>query len=303
MLGVHGVVGSNPIVPTIMKPATEQSVAVFFRDKSIVKRLILVTNDDGYRSVGIGLLAKELRSVGEIFIVAPEEEKSAVSHAITLRDPIRLRRIEEKTYAVRGTPADCVILAVKKILPRKPDIVISGINHGRNLGDDVMYSGTVAGAREACYLDIPAIAVSCVDCSGEGYFLSAARYIKTLVRQLLKVGIPGGTFLNVNIPAIQPILGIRMTNQGSRLSRAGLVEGFDPRGNMFYWIGEDKWDKDSPEEPDSDYEAVEKGFISVTPLQRDQTSYRVLQSWKDDLKFSTIFSGDKNRKRKPGKKL
>jgi 5'-nucleotidase len=260
-----------------------------------VKYLILVTNDDGYRSEGIGALAKELYNVGDVYIVAPEEEKSAVSHAITLRDPIRIRQVNEKIYAVRGTPADCVILAVKKILPRKPDIVLSGINHGRNLGDDVMYSGTVAGAREACYLDIPAVAVSCVDGDRAGSLLSAAQFIKRLTGRILKHGIPNGTFLNVNVPSRKPIRGLKMTYQGSRLSRASLVEGFDPRGKKFYWIGEDRCDEESREESGSDYQAVEKGYISITPLQRDQTCYRVLEQWEHDPELSVLFCQDKSR--------
>ncbi len=243
-----------------------------------MKPLILVTNDDGYRSEGIQHLAARLATFGEVFIVAPEEERSAVSHALTVRDPVRLKKISEKIFAVHGTPADCVILAIRAVLPRRPALVVSGINHGRNLGDDIMYSGTIAGAREACYLDLPAFAVSQQTDGPEPRFELAARFASHLAERVIAAGLPDGVFLNVNVPNLSCPLGIRWTHQGLRISRSSLSECPDPRGNKFYWIGEEFRGKDVGQEEDSDYDAIENGYISITPLQRDQTSYKSLRS-------------------------
>lgn len=252
---------------------------LFFRPYNL-KPLFLITNDDGFRSEGIRVLARRLKTQGEVFIVAPEEERSAVSHALTIRDPVRITEKSPKIFAVHGTPADCVILAVRAILPRKPDLVISGINHGRNLGDDIMYSGTVAGAREACYLDLPAFSISQIMSRRKANFNIAAQIAAQLAQRMMEVGLPNGTFLNINIPPDCTPLGVKWTRQGVRISRSSLSECPGPRGNRFYWIGEDKVTGDSHLEEGSDYEAIREGYISITPLQRDQTSYQVLKSSK-----------------------
>jgi len=244
----------------------------------ILKPLILITNDDGYRSEGIRILARRLEMEAEVFIVAPEEERSAVSHALTIRDPVRITEISPKVFAVHGTPADCVILAVRTVLPRKPDLVVSGINHGRNLGDDIMYSGTVAGAREACYLDLPAFSISQNLSRHKANFGIAAEVSAQIAERIMKEGLPDGTFLNINVPADSKPLGMKWTHQGARISRSSLSECPGPRGNRFYWIGEDKAAEESDMEEGSDYEAIKKGYISITPLQRDQTSYIVLNN-------------------------
>jgi len=233
---------------------------------------ILVTNDDGYFSEGIAALAAALEAVGEVFVVAPASEQSATAHSLTLTRPLRVRRIDERRYSVDGTPTDCVTLALTKVLPERPDIVVSGINHGSNLGDDVTYSGTVAGALEASIFKLPGIAVSLN--AREGDFTHAASFAADLTRRVLNEGLPEGTILNVNVP-VGEIRGARYTHQGVKIARVHIVEGMDPRGRGYYWIGEQEvsWKQDAG----SDYEAVAEGLVSITPLRTDMTDYRTLE--------------------------
>lgn len=256
-----------------------------FAQVALLNPIILVTNDDGVRSPGLERLARELDELGDVFIVAPEEEKSAVSHALTIHEPVWAREVSDQVFAVRGTPADCVIVAVRKILKEPPDLVVSGINHGANIGDDVMYSGTVAGAREACYLDLPAFAISQFYHHAEIDFTVAGRFARRLARRILREGLPAGTFLNVNVPE-NPSGGARFTRQGSRLSKSSIQENFDPRGRKYYWIGEDRSGWKGRPNSNSDYEAVREGYISVTPLHRDQTNHRALK----EMRESSILS-------------
>lgn len=241
---------------------------------------ILVTNDDGYFSDGIAALTSALESVGDVVVVAPASEQSATAHSLTLTRPLRVRQIDERRYTVDGTPTDCVTLALTKILPERPDVVVSGINHGANLGDDVTYSGTVAGALEAAVFRIPGIAVSLV--AREGDFGHAARYAAVLTRQILEQGMPTGTILNVNVPAGE-IRGACLTHQGVKMAELRIQEGIDPRGKGFYWIGEQivSWKDD----PGCDFEAVARGHVSITPLRIDLTDYRYLE----DLRASEGF--------------
>ncbi|MGE0882996.1 MAG: 5'/3'-nucleotidase SurE [Blastocatellales bacterium] len=241
-----------------------------------MKPRILVTNDDGYFSEGIAALASALETVGEVTVVAPASEQSATAHSITLTRPLRARQLGERRYSVDGTPTDCVLLAITKIMPERPDIVVSGINHGANLGDDVTYSGTVAGALEASIFKLPGIAVSLT--AREGDFTHAAQFAAKLARRVLKEGLPTGTILNVNIPPGQ-VHGARFTHQGMASSVSDIIEGVDPRGKHYYWIGVQKvsWNDDNC----SDFAAIDEGLVSITPLRTDLTDYRLLEQLKD----------------------
>src|SRR5262245_16603404 len=232
---------------------------------------ILVTNDDGYFSNGIAALAEALESIGEVFVVAPASEQSATAHSLTLTRPLRARQLAERRYSVDGTPTDCVMLALTKILSIRPDIVVSGINHGANLGDDESYSGTVAGAFEAAIFKLPGIAVSLT--AREGDFTYAARFAAELAEKVLREGLPEDTILNVNVPPGE-IRGARFTRQGKASATSEIIEGVDPRGKPYYWIGVQKisWKED----PISDFAAVGEGLVSVTPLRTDLTDYRAL---------------------------
>jgi 5'-nucleotidase len=240
---------------------------------------ILVTNDDGYFSEGIAALTEALEAIGEVYVVAPASEQSATSHSLTLTRPLRVRQLGERRFNVDGTPTDCVVLALTIILKdTPPDIVVSGINHGANLGDDVSYSGTVAGALEGSILGLPAIAVSMTQ-REERDFSHAARLTARLAQKVLQEGLPTGTVLNVNVPPGEP-RGVRWTQQGLRGAQTHIVEGVDPRGKAYYWIGTQIY---SPEvDPASDYAAVKEGLVSITPLRSDLTYHRALeelQSW------------------------
>jgi len=233
---------------------------------------ILITNDDGYFSEGIAALTEALSQVGDVVVVAPASEQSATAHSLTLTRPLRVRQIDDRRYTVDGTPTDCVTLALTRILPERPDIVVSGINHGANLGDDVTYSGTVAGALEAAVFRLPGIAVSLT--AREGDFRPAARFAATLTQKVLREGLPPGSILNVNVPAGE-IRGARLTHQGIKMAEVRIQEGVDPRGKEYYWIGEQivSWKQD----PGCDYEAIVQGEISITPLRLDMTDYDLLE--------------------------
>jgi 5'-nucleotidase len=242
---------------------------------------ILVTNDDGYFSEGIIALTAALKMIGDVTVVAPASEQSATAHSLTLTRPLRVRRIDERHYSIDGTPTDCVTLALTKIMDERPEIVVSGINHGANLGDDVTYSGTVAGALEASIFKLPGIAVSLT--SRDGDFTEAAKFAADLTLQVLKEGLPEGTILNVNIPPGE-IRGARLTHQGIKIAHVHIIEGVDPRGRNYYWIGEQEvsWKLD----PGSDYETVQEGLVSITPLRTDMTDYRTLESLRSRNGFS-----------------
>jgi 5'-nucleotidase len=242
---------------------------------------ILVTNDDGYFSEGIIALTAALEIIGDVTVVAPASEQSATAHSLTLTRPLRVRRIAERHYSIDGTPTDCVTLALTKIMPERPEIVVSGINHGANLGDDVTYSGTVAGALEASIFKLPGIAVSLT--ARDGDFTEAAKFAADLTLQVLKEGLPECTILNVNIPPGE-VRGARFTHQGIKVAHVHIVEGVDPRGRNYYWIGEQEvsWKLD----PGSDYETIQEGLVSITPLRTDMTDYRTLESLRNRNGFS-----------------
>ena len=234
---------------------------------------ILVTNDDGYRSEGIHALAKALGEVGEVTIVAPVLEASAIGHALTLRHPLRLESIDDRVFAVDGTPTDCVNVAVAHVFKGLPDLVVSGINKGWNLGDDVTYSGTVAGALEGALLGIPSIAASLRHTRGDYDFAHAARAAAVIAEAILQRPLPARTFLNINVPKGQPN-GYRVTVQAKRNHITSVVERHDPKGRPYYWIeeGQNHW---QPHDR-SDYQAVRDGYVSITPLHPDLTAHHAL---------------------------
>lgn len=239
---------------------------------------ILVTNDDGYFSEGIAALATALESVGDVIIVAPSSEQSASSHSLTLTRPLRVRQLDERRYNVDGTPTDCVVLALMTILKdNRPDLVVSGINHGANLGDDVTYSGTVAGAMEGVIFGVPSIAVSMTQ-RDERDFRHAAALTARLAQKVLVEGLPSGTLLNVNVPPGE-VRGVRWTKQGIKGAQTHIVEGVDPRGKQYYWIGAQIYA--TQVEPDSDYAAVKEGLVSITPLRVELTDQPALEKLRD----------------------
>jgi 5'-nucleotidase len=240
---------------------------------------ILVTNDDGVHSDGIHALANALRGLGEVLVVAPHIEASAIGHALTLRRPLRMERLREGVYEVDGTPTDCVNVALTQLYSSPPDLVVSGINKGYNLGDDVTYSGTVAGALEGALLGIPSLAVS-LERTPDYDFTGAASAAAAIAEAILERGLPGRTFININVPSGAP-RGVRVTVQAKRNHLTVVAEREDPRGRPYYWIeeGQNDWEPHDR----SDYQAVKEGFISVTPLQPDLTAHEVLAFVEEQL--------------------
>jgi 5'-nucleotidase len=241
--------------------------------------LALLTNDDGINAQGLLTLKREISKISQVWVVAPDREQSATSHSLTLHYPLRITKIADKFYSVDGTPTDAVMLAVYGILKKRPDIVISGINHGPNLGDDVSYSGTVAAAMEGTILNIPSIAVSIANWNPK-HFDSAAKFIRKLALFVLKNGLPKNTYLNVNIPDRKEIIKkYKITHLGKRVYNDVVIEKADPRGKKYLWIGEQSpiWEK----EKDSDFSAVKKGCVSITPLHLDTTNYKAIDEIKN----------------------
>jgi 5'-nucleotidase len=237
---------------------------------------ILVTNDDGVRSEGLRALVDALAPLGELTVVAPLQEASAIGHALTLRRPLRIEQHPDGMYAVDGTPTDCVNIGVATILRGMPDLVVSGINKGWNLGDDVTYSGTVSGALEGALLGIPSIAVS-LQYTGEPTFdfAESARAAHAVADSVLLKGLPSRTFLNINVPKGRT-KGFRITVQARRNHVTKVNERRDPRGQMYFWIeeGQNEWEPHDR----SDFQAVRDGYISVTPLQPDLTAHSIIPS-------------------------
>ena len=240
---------------------------------------ILVTNDDGVHSDGIHALAAALTRLGEVVIVAPNIEASAIGHALTLRRPLRMERLRDNVYEVDGTPTDCVNVALTQLYTSPPDLVISGINKGFNLGDDVTYSGTVAGAMEGALLGIPSLAIS-VGRADEYDFRPAAEAAAIIAEGILLRGLPPRTFININVPSGVP-RAMRVTVQSKRNHVTVVDERLDPRGRPYYWIeeGQNDWEPHDR----SDYQAVRDGYISVTPLQPDLTAHDALAFLEEHL--------------------
>ena len=243
--------------------------------------LILVTNDDGVQSDGIHALADAMKPLGDVIIVGPLQEASAIGHALTLRRPLRIEPISEGIYGVDGTPTDCVNLACEIILKRLPDLVVSGINKGWNLGDDITYSGTVSGALEAALLGCPGIAVSLKRTRGVFDFGPSAQAAATVAKMVLAKGIPARTLLNINVPLGIP-KGLRVTTQAKRNHVTQIDSRTDPRGSAYYWI-EEALDEYHPDSGKTDYETVMAGYTSVTPLQPDMTAYDAIRDLEKNL--------------------
>ena len=256
--------------------------------RSLKKKLkILVCNDDGVHSKGIHVLADALREIGEVYVVAPDRERSAAGHALTLHKPLRVEPFGKRIFAINGTPTDCVNLGVR-LMRSKPDLVVSGINKGENLGEDITYSGTVSAAMEGILLDIPSFAISLMG-SAEYRFDTAAQFARQLSLMILKKGLPKGTLLNVNVPNLpaEKIRGVKLTTLGKRVYQDVIVEKVDPRGKKYYWIAGKRIVFEGPR--NSDFKAVQAARISVTPLKLDLTDHRALKrikSWESSLTWA-----------------
>lgn len=247
--------------------------------------LILVSNDDGYDSPGIYALVKCLKPLGDLVVVAPATQQSAVGHAITVQMPLRARKIQRGKdftgWSVEGTPADSVKLGVSTLLDRKPDLVVSGINHGMNTSINIIYSGTVSAATEGAILGIPSIAISHASHSQESDLTIATRFARRICAEVLRRGLPGGVLLNVNIPDVLPeqLAGVALTRQGRSWWDDGFEMRRDPNGKAYYWlVGTYMWDTD----PTADDHALQRDMISVTPLHfslTDEDMYHAMQSW------------------------
>ncbi|MDV7105188.1 5'/3'-nucleotidase SurE [Vibrio sp. TH_r3] len=237
---------------------------------------ILLSNDDGVHADGIKALADCLKDIADIIIVAPDRNRSGASNSLTLENPLRVIEIEPNWYSVQGTPTDCVHFALNELLKDDlPDLVLSGINHGANLGDDVLYSGTVAAAMEGHFLGVQSIAFSLV---GHQHFTTAARVVRTIVEQHLQSPIPTNRLLNVNIPdrPFSELTGQVVTRLGARHHAENMIKQKDPRGQDVYWLGPPGQQQDAGE--GTDFHAVEHGMVSVTPLQVDLTAHESIRS-------------------------
>ncbi|MBI3898629.1 MAG: 5'/3'-nucleotidase SurE [Gammaproteobacteria bacterium] len=242
---------------------------------------ILVSNDDGYLAPGIACLARAVAAFGDVDVVAPDRDRSGASNSLTLDRPLRVRRGENGFLCVDGTPTDCVHLAVTGLMEHQPDMVVSGINRGANLGDDVLYSGTVAAAVEGRFLGAPAIAISLVSNAAENYD-TAANIVVRLMHKLRRDPLPADTILNVNVPdlPLDQIAGIEVTRLGNRHKAEPVVRMIDPRGKPVYWVGAAGTEADAG--PGTDFDAIRRNFVSITPLQVDLTRYTALEqvsSW------------------------
>lgn len=242
---------------------------------------LLLSNDDGYQAEGLATLALALADLADITIVAPDRNQSGVSHALTLDMPLRAGRTRDGIYYVSGTPTDCVHLAITGLLEHEPDMVIAGINHGANLGDDVLYSGTVAAAVEGRFLGLPAIAISLT--GDHRHFDTAGQAIRSLFEHLAKTALPAQTVLNINVPDIpwQELRGFQATRLGYRHRAEPVVESTDPKGRPIYWVGAPGKGQDAG--PGTDFHAIENGFVSVTPLHFDLTRHSALPALGDWL--------------------
>jgi len=237
---------------------------------------ILLSNDDGWRADGLRALAATLSEVGALTVVAPDRNRSGASNSLTLDAPLRVVESEGRWHAVNGTPTDCVHLAISGLLAEEQDLVVSGVNDGANLGDDVLYSGTVAAAMEARFLGVPSIAVSLVH-GGPRHFATAARVARELVDRLGRVALPPAALFNVNVPDLpyERLAGFKATRLGVRHRSERIVRATDPRGRPVYWVGPPGEGQDAG--PGTDFHAVEQGYVSITPLQIDLTRHGALE--------------------------
>ena len=251
---------------------------------------ILISNDDGIEARGIQVLSDRMSVLGRVTIVAPAQNCSGASNSLTLSAPIRITELDGERFRVQGTPSDCVHIALTGLLERDPDIVVSGINAGANLGDDVIYSGTVAAAMEGRFLGLPAIAVSLVFDEQPTHFDSAAQAVALMIDRLRKDPLPADTILNINVPDLpwDEIRGFEVTRLGYRHRAEPVVKMDDPRGRPMYWIGPAGAGQDAG--PGTDFDAIRRGFISVTPIHVDLTRYQALEQvsgWISEISLGT----------------
>jgi 5'-nucleotidase len=238
---------------------------------------ILISNDDGYQSPGLLRLVAALGELAEITVVAPDRDRSGASHSLSLKNPLYVTRHDNGFYSVEGTPTDCVHVAITGLLAQEPDMVVSGINHGPNMGDDILYSGTVAAAMEGRFLGLPAIAISQANFPPR-HLETAARVAVLMVRRLIQQPLPPNTILNVNVPDLpwEQLAGFQATRLGHRHKSAPVIKSADPRGRAIYWIGPAGPEQDAG--AGTDFHAVRAGYVSITPLQIDLTRYNALES-------------------------
>jgi 5'-nucleotidase len=255
------------------------------------KPLILLTNDDGFFSEGLEVLARALKAIAQVHIVAPDREKSATSLALSLHRPLRIKKVRKNVYAVDGTPADCVYMAVQKLLPRKPDLLISGPNPGPNLGQqDTAYSGTVAGALQGTFLGIPSLALSILHDEEKNFnWEDAIKIALVMIKKILKTPPGEGITLNINIPP-PPVKGIRVVKLGQKRYNPEIIEKTDPRNRTYFWIGTGQ--PKAIGDKSSDVLVIKEGYITVTPLHTDKTDYpsienkgfqKLFDSFKDEI--------------------
>ncbi|OAI15321.1 5'/3'-nucleotidase SurE [Methylomonas lenta] len=248
---------------------------------------ILISNDDGYLAQGINALAAALQPYAQVSVVAPDKNRSAASNSLTLDMPLRATTCENGFVRVDGTPTDCVHLAITGLLENEPDMVFAGINHGANLGDDVLYSGTVAAATEGRFLGLPAVAISLTG-SDPKHFDTAAHVAVNLLRKIQAHPLPEDTLLNVNVPDVplDELKGYQSTRLGQRHKAEAVIRSSDPRGHVIYWVGPPGSEQDAG--PGTDFDAIRNGYVSVTPLQLDLTRYDRLDSLRDWLAMETM---------------
>ncbi|HLA74283.1 MAG TPA: 5'/3'-nucleotidase SurE [Gammaproteobacteria bacterium] len=234
---------------------------------------ILISNDDGYQSAGIQCLAQSLSEIAQVTVVAPDRDRSGASNSLTLDAPIRATRMDNGFIRVDGTPTDCVHLAITGLLDEQPDMVVSGINAGANLGDDVLYSGTVAAAMEGRFLGFPALAVSLV---GQQHYATAAKVVRYLIGNLQTDPLPADTILNINVPDVpwEAIAGFEATRLGHRHKAEPVIANTDPRGRTIYWVGPPGAEQDAG--PGTDFHAIRNNYVSVTPILVDLTRYAAI---------------------------
>ncbi len=274
-------------------PARRLSARGFFSSPGLSDTIgsmavILVTNDDGVHSPGIIALHRSMKSLGDPYIVAPDRERSAAGHSLTLHRPLKVTELRERVYCINGTPTDCVTVAINKILPEKPALIVSGINRGANLGDDITYSGTVSAAVEGTIFGIPSLAFSLIS-DKHFHFDAAASMAFPIAQFVLEHSLPYDTLLNINIPNLPQaeIRGIKFTRQGKRIYDGSIQETYDPWGEKHYWIGGGKpyWERGE----DMDMDAVQAGFISITPIHLDLTNYEALALFRQTWPLSDLW--------------
>lgn len=247
--------------------------------------LVLVTNDDGIYSPGLRALLGPLGKFLEVYVVAPDRERSASSHSITIHNPLRVQQLDERMFSITGTPTDCVAVGASKILPRKPSLVVSGINLGPNMGDDITYSGTVSAAMEGTILNIPSFAISLdAGLDDDMHFDTAVKFATDAARLILEQCLPYDTLLNINVPnrPLDRVAGVRITRQGKKVYEGSINETSSPWGETYYWIGGGTpyWEHGD----DTDMNALKEGCVSITPLHLDLTNYEAMDIIKDQWK-------------------